>query len=72
MEIKQTVKGVLVQWQFERLVRRLRTCYGSPFIIIGMHRSGTNLVTRLLRDAGEYFAYVNPNYATVSKGKQDQ
>jgi hypothetical protein len=35
----------------EQLERR----YGVPLIVIGMHRSGTSLVTRLLRACGGYF-----------------
>lgn len=62
VEIKQTVKDFLIRWQFQRLARRLRSNYGSPFIIIGMHRSGTSLVSRLLREAGGYLGSVlEPN-----------
>ncbi len=45
--------------QTERQIRRLsiqiEDDYGPPVIIIGMHRSGTSLVARLLRSAGGYF-----------------
>lgn len=58
MQIKQTVKDLLIRLQFKRLARRLCSDYGLPFIIIGMHRSGTSLVTRLLRGAGGYFGSV--------------
>jgi len=64
---KRIVRRFLIRWQFERFARRLRSDYGSPFIIIGMHRSGTSLVTRLLRGAGGYFGsgLVAPNSETV-------
>jgi hypothetical protein len=40
-----------------RLAHRLQTEYGDPLIIIGMHRSGTSMMTRLLRDCGGYFGH---------------
>lgn len=39
----------------KRLGKSIERAYGPPVIIIGMHRSGTSLVTRLLREVGGYF-----------------
>jgi hypothetical protein len=37
------------------LAKRLEEHYGPPLIVIGMHRSGTTLVARLLRACGGHF-----------------
>lgn len=49
-----------------RLSRRIESRYGPPVLVMGMHRSGTSLVTRLLRTAGGYFgSKLDPNSESI-------
>ncbi len=49
-----------------RACREFEIADGPPFAIIGMHRSGTSVVTRILREAGGYFGYrLDPNSEAV-------
>jgi hypothetical protein len=43
--------------QLRQLVERLERDYGPPLILIGMHRSGTSMMTQLLRRCGGYFGH---------------
>lgn len=51
---------------FTKVSREFRIPNGPPLIIIGMHRSGTSMVTRILRQAGGYFGYrLDPNSEAI-------
>jgi len=56
------MKNKILQWQLKRLAHEFSQIHEPPFIIIGMHRSGTSAVTRILRAAGGHFGYyIDPN-----------
>ena len=63
---KRLIKDLVIKWQFRRLGHQIVSNYGPPMIVIGMHRSGTSLVTRLLRGVGGYVGSVlEPNSEAV-------
>ena len=56
------MKSKILQWQLKRLSHEFSQIQEPPFIVIGMHRSGTSAVTRILRAAGGYFGhFLDPN-----------
>ena len=47
--------------------RQIESSYGSPVLVMGMHRSGTSLVARLLRAVGGYFgSRLDPNSESLT------
>ncbi len=52
----------LFEGNVAKFSRRVEARYGPPVLVLGMHRSGTSLVTRMLRAAGGYFgSKLDPN-----------
>lgn len=52
-----TIKTWALQAKLRKTLHHYEQALGSPIILIGMHRSGTSLTTRLLRQAGGYFGH---------------
>ena len=58
--------GRILEAQLKKSSREFDGASGGPYAIIGMHRSGTSMVARVLRHAGGYFGYrLDPNSEAI-------
>jgi len=48
----------IINYKLRKIFDRYENAYGPPTIVIGMHRSGTSLTTRLLRQGGGYYGCI--------------
>ncbi len=58
IKVKDILRDFRDVYHAKMLSNRLERAYGAPLIIIGMHRSGTSLVTQLLRQCGAYYGFI--------------
>lgn len=58
MTVADALRGARDHWHLRVLKKRLADTTTAPVIITGMHRSGTSLVSRLLRGHGVYLGNV--------------